>query len=244
VTVIVPTRNEAHNISRFLGSLPSEVALIVVDDSTDATTAIVRRERPRRTRLIRRSGGLTEARQLGARQARTPWLLFTDADVAFDADYFERLAEMPGCDVAYGPKLAHDEYRRYYRWFARGQRLLHVLGLPAASGSNLLVSARAFFSVDGFDLALSCNEDSELVWRVHGNGGRCVYDPALVVWAIDHRRLRRGVVAKTAHTLVRCVLLRTGLMPRRWRSHAWGYWSERSPYGSGQKKAGRANAPG
>jgi hypothetical protein len=114
VTVIVPTRNEAHNISSFLASLPDELALIVVDDSTDATPAIVRRERPHRTRLIRRTSGLI------------------------------------GC----------------------------------------------------------------------------------------------GVIAKTAHTLARCALLRTGLMPRRWRSHAWGYWSERSPYGSGQKKAGRASAPG
>jgi glycosyltransferase involved in cell wall biosynthesis len=244
VTVIVPTRNEARNISRFLDSLPDDLALVVVDDSTDATPAIVRRDRPRRTRLIRRSGGLTEARQLGARHARTPWLLFTDADIAFDAGYFARLAELPACDVAYGPKLSRDEYCRYYRWFARGQGLLHALGLPAASGSNLLVSTRAFVAVDGFDLALSCNEDSELVWRVHGNGGRCLYDSDLVVWATDHRRLRRGVIAKTAHTIARCALLRTGLMPRRWRSHAWGYWSERSPYGSGQKKAGRASAPG
>ena len=30
VTVIVPTRNEANNISRFLASLPSELALVVV----------------------------------------------------------------------------------------------------------------------------------------------------------------------------------------------------------------------
>jgi glycosyltransferase involved in cell wall biosynthesis len=244
VTVIVPTRNEAHNIGRFLDSLPDEVALIVVDDSTDATPAIVRRERPHRTRLIRRPGGLTEARQLGARYAKTPWLLFTDADVAFDAGYFVRLAKLPACDVAYGPKLSSDQYRRYYQWFARGQRFLHALGLPAATGSNMLVSASAFFAVDGFDLALSCNEDSELVWRVHGNGGHCVYDADLVVWATDHRRLHRGVVAKTAHTLARCTLLRTGLMPTRWRSHAWGYWTERSSYDSGQKKAGRASAPG
>jgi glycosyltransferase involved in cell wall biosynthesis len=241
VTVVVPTRNEAQNVSRFLDSLPGELALVVVDDSTDATPAIVRRERPRRTRLIRRSGGLTEARQLGARYARTPWLLFTDADVAFDAGYFARLAELPACDVAYGPKLSRDEYRRYYEWFSRGQGLLHALGLPAASGSNLLVSARAFLAVDGFDLALACNEDSELVWRMHGNGARCVYDPDLIVWATDHRRLRRGVITKTAHTIARCALLRSGLMPRRWRSHAWGYWSESR---SGQKKAGRASAPG
>jgi len=37
----------------------------------------------------------------------------------------------------------------YYRWFARTQRLSHALGLPAASGSNMLVrwmsaSAAAF----------------------------------------------------------------------------------------------------
>ena len=43
VTVIVPTRNEAANIARFLGSLPQAIALIVVDKSSDATRELVRR---------------------------------------------------------------------------------------------------------------------------------------------------------------------------------------------------------
>jgi hypothetical protein len=55
--------------------------------------------------------------------------------------------------------------------------------------------------------------------------------------------LHRGVVAKTAHTLARCALLRTGLMPRRWRSHAWGYWGGKSAYGSVEKRPGARARP-
>jgi len=224
VTVVVPTRNEAANIAGFLRSLPHEVALIVVDNSIDETREIIGAVRRRRTRVLFYGGTLTEARQLGALSATTPWLLFTDADVAFAEYYFERLSGVTDADVVYGPKLSRGRYRRYYRWFARGQGLLHALGLPSASGSNLLVSASAFMRVGGFDVALPCNEDSELVWRLHDKGFRCAFDPRLIAWATDHRRLDRGIFAKTAHTLARCALLRTGLMPQRWRTADWGYW--------------------
>lgn len=233
VTVIVPTRNEAANIGRFLASIPNGVPLIVVDKSDDETPHLVQRLRPNDTTLLRCDGTLTEARQVGALHAKTRWLLFTDADVAFALDYFERLDERCDAaadDVIYGPKLSHDEYRRYYRGFAAAQRFVdRVFRIPAASGSNLLVSADAFRTVGGFDTELTCNEDSELGWRLGRAGFRCRFDAELVVWAIDHRRLRRGRLLKTAHTVARCVVLYFELLPRRWRNRDWGYWSERRP---------------
>lgn len=227
ITVVLPTRNEARNIEPFLRSLPECIPLVVVDRSDDETREIIGRMRPERTKVLYCAGTLTEARQAGAQHATTRWLLFTDADVEFSADYFGRLAAVPSCDVAYGAKLSQREYRRYYAWFMRGQQLVHSLGLPCASGSNLLVSAGAFEAVGGFDLGLTCNEDSELVWRMQSRGYRCRFDPQLVVWATDHRRLRRGLWLKTLHSLMRCVLLRTGWMPAGWRRHDWGYWTER-----------------
>ncbi|MBN1992447.1 MAG: glycosyltransferase family 2 protein, partial [Anaerolineae bacterium] len=151
VTVVVPTRNEAHNIPVFLQSLHSAVSLIVVDASDDETPELIRKTRPSRTRVISSSAKIAEARQIGAEAANTPWLLFTDADVVFAPDYFDQLrAYHHAFDSLYGPKLSQGQYRGYYRRFSYGQQLLHNLGIPAVSGSNHLVNRQVFLDIGGY----------------------------------------------------------------------------------------------
>ncbi|MFP4209108.1 MAG: glycosyltransferase, partial [Wenzhouxiangella sp.] len=224
ITIVVPTRNEAGNIPLFLESLPAQMPLIVVDKSEDATPDIVQQARGGNTRILYCNGTLTEARQVGAEAAETEFILFTDADVRFSDGYFERLRGLQA-DVIHGPKLSRDRYRYYYAGIAAAQRVSDWLSIPAATGSNLLVGKSALRAVGGFDTRLTCNEDSELVWRIHRAGYRCRFDPGLVVWATDHRRLERGRLLKTGHSLLRCALLYTGLMPERWRGRDWGYWA-------------------
>jgi glycosyltransferase involved in cell wall biosynthesis len=130
LTVIVPTRNEAHNIPTFLRSLPPEVALIGVDASQDDTAEMMMAFRPDQTLVIRHSSRITEARQMGAEAARTPWLLFTDADVVFAPDYFEHLLTYQNYEAIYGPKLSRDDFISYYRWFGRGSFRLEFAGQP------------------------------------------------------------------------------------------------------------------
>lgn len=237
LTVIVPTRNEAKNIQGFLRSLPDQVALIVVDASEDNTPELVNKYRPNRTSVLCHPGRISEARFYGAQMAQSPWLLFTDADIVFGPDYFERLQHYPRCAVIYGPKLSQGEFIHYYRWFARGQQLSQWLGVPAASGSNLLISRQSLFRSGGFDLQLTCNEDSELVWRVKRAGFSVRFAPDLIVYEQDHRRLRLGRTRKTIHSLTRCLLLYLDLIPNRWRSRDWGYWSHQSKNGDSQSKA-------
>jgi glycosyltransferase involved in cell wall biosynthesis len=241
LTVIVPTRNEAANVGAFLRSIPADIAVVIVDGSSDETRAIVREARPANTTLLDCPGSLTAARQLGATRAATHWLLFTDADVVFADDYFDRLrtligTEAPGSSgretaavgLVYGPKLSRGEFAAYYRAFAFAQRVVDLARIPAASGSNMVIAAPAFAAVGGFDTMLSCNEDSELGWRVARAGFRFRFDHCLTVWASDHRRLRRGRLRKTLHTAARCFLLYFDLVPLRWRHRDWGYWSEPS----------------
>ncbi len=225
LTIVVPTRNEAHNIPAFLASLPAQATLVVVDASQDTTVDLIRTLRPERTLVIRHPAKIAEARQIGAEAARTPWLLFTDADVTFDPAYFDRLGRYSNYDAIYGPKLSKDHFSNYYRWFTWGQQAFHSLGIPAVSGSNLLVSRRALADAGGFDQRLTCNEDTELGWRIKRQGYRIVFAPDLIVYARDHRRLHRGVVRKTSHSLARCLLLYLNLMPARWRGRDWGYWA-------------------
>lgn len=106
VTLVVPTRNESKNIAFFLASLPPTLSLVVVDSSDDDTPSIISQLRPVSTLVLRQACNISQARQLGAETASTPWVLFTDADVEFAPDYFERLGNIDGYDAVYGPKLS------------------------------------------------------------------------------------------------------------------------------------------
>lgn len=224
LSIVVPTRNEEANILRFLGSVPPGPELVIVDSSDDSTPKLVAGFARQPLRLLRGGSNVTQARQIGAEAASAELLLFTDADVVFAPDYFDRLpARLDG--ALYGPKLSRSGHERFYRGFAFAQALCHRLGIPAVSGSNLLVSRHALEAVGGFDLELNCNEDSELGWRLARAGFQVAWDPDLRVEAIDHRRLDRGRAAKVAHSVLRCALLYAGLVPRKLRRHDWGYWT-------------------
>lgn len=225
ITVVLPTRNESKNIGRFLKSLPENIKLILIDASDDSTADIVKSTRPHYTTIIRHRGTVTEARSLGVEMATTSWLIFTDADVVFSERYFINLVNLEDCDLIYGPKLSLDYYTNYYKWFAYGQYLIHLLGVPAASGSNLVVSRQAYEKAGGFDLELTCNEDSELAWRVRRTGFKTNFLFNLVVYAHDHKRLQKGLIRKTLHSITRCAALYFDVLPSKWRNYDWGYWA-------------------
>lgn len=230
ITIIVPTKNEATNIERFLASVPPAISMVVIDSSDDATPQIIERFRPE-TRVVRARANIPVARQLGAEMVRTEWLLCTDADVMFAPDYFEHLARFqarPEDGGIVGTKGSVDGFDTYHRWFRRGQRLLGTIGIPAATGSNMLVRTDSLHAVGGFDLSLSVNEDTELMFRVKRSGYAVRFDPDLAVLSFDHRRLEKGLARKVVHGAVRNTALYLGLFDRRVRAGDWGYWSEAS----------------
>ncbi|MCU0490831.1 MAG: glycosyltransferase [Chloroflexaceae bacterium] len=227
ISVIIPTRNEAAVIGRFLAALPEAVELVVVDASSDATPELVRQLRPQRTMVLRSLAHIAAARQLGAQAAGGAWLLFSDADVAFAPGYFQRLLPYLAGDAFYGPKQSTAAHRLYDGCFNQGQRLCHTLGLPAASGSNMAVRREVFFAVGGFRPDLPVNEDTELFLRLAHRGYRVRYAPSLAVQSLDDRRLRRGALRKMLHSVARGALLALNLhipLPQRWLRHDWGYW--------------------
>lgn len=230
VTVVVPTRNEASNIERFLASIPPELRLVVVDSSDDQTPDVIEDLRPSAT-VLRAKANIPVARQLGADASDTAWLLYTDADVIFAPAYFERLFEVDvgfdGVGGLFGTKGTIDGFDTYHRWFRAGQGLLDKFGIPAASGSNMLVRSSTLRAVGGFDANLSVNEDTELMFRVAQAGYTVRFEPTLEVQSFDHRRLEMGLGRKILHGAVRNTALYLGLFDRRVRSSDWGYWADR-----------------
>jgi 4,4'-diaponeurosporenoate glycosyltransferase len=112
VSVIIPARNEEHNLPTLLRSLASQPLkpqeILVVDDgSTDGTVAIARQlgatviaSPP----LPDGWRGKTWACHQGAQAATGDWLLFLDADTWFEPDGLARvLAACPGGGYSVGP---------------------------------------------------------------------------------------------------------------------------------------------
>lgn len=227
-TVIVPTKNEARNILTLLNSIPDCVQVIAVDASSDETAdLLLGRRGQERTSVIHSQARIAEARNLGGQAAATPWLVFTDADVSFGPDYFQRLHELcetrPG-EAFYGIKLAADDQAGYYQRFSDWQARFDRIGIPAVSGSNLAMRRDAFLRLGGFDPALLVNEDTELGYRIKKSGYAITFAPGLSVFARDHRRLKQGKLRKDLHTLMRCALIYLEVMPGLWKGRDWGYW--------------------
>ena len=49
ISVVVPTRNEAAHVARFLEGIPPQVELVVADGGDDGTDALFRQLRPQRS---------------------------------------------------------------------------------------------------------------------------------------------------------------------------------------------------
>lgn len=229
VTIIVPTKNERTNIISFLQSIPEQIPLIVVDASTDGTAELVRKMRSSSTTILREKSNIARSRQAGSEVAQTEWLLFTDADVVFCENYFDYLSRLQlksGVAGIVGTKRSLDRYRFYFHLFSAWLKFICFLNIPAATGSNMLVRRSALFEAGGFDISLPCNEDSFLMWQISRLGYQVHYNGSLVVYETDHRRLDRGVVLKTIHSIVRCILLFSGCLSPSLRYSDWGYWSK------------------
>lgn len=181
VSVIMPARNAASFIHEAIASVVAQGAevgeLIVVDDgSTDQTSAIVCAFPDSKVRLIANDGGgVSAARNAGARAASGEWLMFLDADDRLRSGAVSALLRAAAADatravVVYGDYSRIDKdgrrigLRRLLTRRAKpsGQVLARIVaGNFIVNGGVMIVRAASFAAVGGFDEAMRFCED----WR-------------------------------------------------------------------------------
>jgi glycosyltransferase involved in cell wall biosynthesis len=189
VTIVIAVKNGERFIVEAVQSALSQgdavSRVIVVDDgSSDSTLASVAALGSRRVTAVQSPGrGVSEARNFGARQADTRWLLFLDADDRLVDGGVARLlaaaAREPAAIVAYG------DYERINRAGQRTGRRFLVRSRVKPSGSILaqiirgnfiinggiaILDRTAFWSLGGFASNLSLCEDWHLWCRLAASG--------------------------------------------------------------------------
>lgn len=253
VSVIIPALNEADTIERALRSklavdYPNLEVVIVDDRSTDETGVIadrVAREDPR-VRVVHVTAlpdgwlGKVHALHQGALAATGALLVFSDADVHFEATALRRAVRALE-DGGYGFLTVLPQFERvgllvdacvvaFARLVASGLRLWeaedpnarHAVGVGAFS----MVTREALFASQGFEwLRCEVADDVALAMVVKRSGARCgvrdgrgfvslIFYPSTIdmVRAIE----KQGFAILGRFSLVRTVLVSTLPLPLEW----------------------------
>lgn len=196
VSVVVPVRDRPGPLAECLAALaaaaPPGAEILVVDDaSTEDVAAVARRYGARLLRLQPRQGPAA-ARNLGARAARGPVVLFVDADVVVRPStighVLEALDRHPEVAALFGSYDAEprapglvSQYRNLLHHFVHQRGRAEASTFWAGCGA---VRRAVFDQVGGFDVGAfprASVEDIDLGYRLGRAGHRIRLDPTLQV---------------------------------------------------------------
>lgn len=204
ISAIVPARNEEAVIAACVESLSAqpEIAeiLVVNDQSTDKTAELVRRLVPKipNLRLLESqevpSGwvGKNQAVFLGAKEAKSPWLLFTDADAELQpgaaARALQIAMEKNAALISFSPEQVVETwyekslipfvYTRLAKHFSYGAVNNPASPAAAANGQFLMIQRAAYDSIGGHSaVASEVLEDVALAKRAKAAGVRLWFAP-------------------------------------------------------------------
>ena len=197
VSVLIPARNEEHNIEVCLDSLihleypKDKLEIIVGDDQSEDETAFLVEDFMRQHShikmikisleyhgLVARSNVLAQL----AQEASGELMVFLDADMRVTSNWLKNMV-YPACQgydlvSGYTKVAGKNWFTRFQQcdWFGVLALLKAVsdLGLPGtAIGNNMLVSKRAYMAVGGYEaIGATYTEDNDLTLALRKRGYR------------------------------------------------------------------------
>lgn len=204
ITAVVPARDEEAVIATCIESLASQPEiteiLVVNDQSTDKTAEVVRGlgSKIPRVRLLETEGvpsgwvGKNNAVALGAKEARTPWLLFTDADAQLEigatAKALQIAEQSNAALVSFSPEQITERwyekalipfvYTRLAKHFSYDAVNNPASKAAAANGQFLLIRRDAYDAIGGHaSVGSDVLEDVALARRAKAAGFRLWFGP-------------------------------------------------------------------
>jgi len=179
-------------LDSILASDTSDFEAIVVDDgSTDATPDVItnyaRQHAHRSIRLVRnnRNRGVSGARNVGAREARGDYILFTDSDCTVAPDWLSRMvgAVADGEAAAGASTVIDTAPTNLAEWAAYGTtRIGQTPWQRRKLVGNNMIFRREILAAHPFDesLVYYCDDD-EMAWRLEREGHKITFEPSAVV---------------------------------------------------------------
>jgi len=247
-SVIVCTYNRAESLPRTLHSLKSQQVrdgidwevLVVDNNSTDGTRHVVENFMPTFPRLrygFEAAQGLSHARNRGLTRARGRIILFTDDDVAPEADWLQRILDgmaATGCDACGGfiapdwqsspPPWLTERFHGFLAVRAERTDTYEVEpGMLPPFGANMAFRREVFDRLGAFDVSrgrkgdvLASGEDGEMFQRVLESGGRVMFfGDARVRHTVESFRLTKRYFRRWRYQTSRNLAQTRGLPGRR-----------------------------
>jgi glycosyltransferase involved in cell wall biosynthesis len=189
-SIIIPSYNEGEDIrlsiESALAQTPVPLEVLVVDDSTDDTPAIIEEYADRGVRLVAgERKGCCGARNLGMRQAKGDIVVLLNGDVRLPSDFLKRIAPHyeSGADyVLVESKVLNEEDA--FAAFVEAQHLLNYGGSSEIEWTEGFSARRSAVEAVGFipgDFNVRFCRDWMLGGKLRDAGFKKVIDLAIVV---------------------------------------------------------------
>ena len=166
ITVIIPFRNEAHNLNQLLTCIEQQTVqphtwIFVNDHSTDQSSELISFSDPTiRYQVMQLSSpefGKKRAIRKAINNSSTAYCLTLDADVTFHPDYIQQLCALPANDMIVLPVIMRAN-RFWQMLFSIEYAITQLLNLGVSwwsrpincSGANLLFRRETFLATDDF----------------------------------------------------------------------------------------------
>jgi glycosyltransferase involved in cell wall biosynthesis len=169
VTIVVPCKNEENYISHLLEHLKrqniGQTLIIIADASTDNTREVIKESKGDLNVQVIQGGPVSEAKNNGARLAKTPYILFIDSDVRFFSDTVivdcVRELEENDLDLVGLYAKCYDSDIRAKVGFMMFNRINQVMQhfVPFAVGAFMLTRRDRFEELGGFPSKYQTSED-------------------------------------------------------------------------------------
>lgn len=180
LTIVIPCKNESHNISNLLKNINSQyyingVNIFVADSSDDISTELhILSESGKSTNVMIIEGGLPSiARHNGALKCQTPYILFLDSDMVIESPIFisnilNEIIEREGFLLTCKVRTTDNSYNNLYKGFDIIQKLHRITG-PFALGGIMLFKTSEYFRLGGFNPDDAFAEDYNLSKNVNSS---------------------------------------------------------------------------
>ena len=205
ISVIIPTYNRAHLISKSIASVLEQTyqdfEIIIVDDgSKDSTQEIVNSLKDERIRYIKheKNKGSSAARNTGIQNAKGEYIAFLDSDVIWLRDKLERQINIlkssaPDVGIVFcGVQYIDFKTQQYLtQWIIKDRvndKIFDNLGC-APDTPTMLIRKRALMDVGFFDENIPAHEETELGMRLAKKYKFIPIDECLIISTMNHEQI-------------------------------------------------------